>query len=391
MKELEQNIKKMYLYQILNGMVFVAPIFIIFVQENGLTLTQAIYLQAIFAFTVVLFEVPSGYFADLYGRRQSLVLGSSIEFLGLVGLCLSSDFWSFFISELFIGVGIAFLSGANMALVYDTLKELGRTDEYKEIWGNITFYNLMSVAFSSIVGGLIASLELRFTVYASLPFYFILIPLAYSLKEPKRTKVIVKKGYAKELWIMSKTLLRENKKLRWIIVYSAVIMGFNQTAFPFYQDYFRLSGLDIVYFGVVFASFQVVAGYSSKYAHKIESFIGDSYSLVMLTLLVSVSYLLMSQFIYLFSFTIIFLQQFIRGFRVIVVTDYINRIVDSEHRATILSIESFLGRFIYGLLLIIFGGVIKFYSMSVTLFLLGVLTFVFGGAVLLILKRNGIL
>ena len=56
--------------------------------------------------------------------------------------------------------------------------------------------------------------------------------------------------------------------------YLAVINIFTQVAFWLYQPYFKFSGMDIAYFGVFFASFQLVSGISSKYAHKIEKIFG---------------------------------------------------------------------------------------------------------------------
>ena len=61
-------------------------------------------------------------------------------------------------------------------------------------------------------------------------------------------------------------------------------------------------------FGIVFASFQIVAALTSKYAHILEERIGQRYSLIMLVVLLVMSYVLMSNFIFLFSFSFAFLQ-----------------------------------------------------------------------------------
>ncbi|QEN05927.1 hypothetical protein EW093_14900 [Thiospirochaeta perfilievii] len=73
-KKLKQNIKKFYLYKILMGMFFSVPILVLFWQENGLNLTEIMLLQSFFALLTVILEIPSGYFADIYGRKNTLLI-----------------------------------------------------------------------------------------------------------------------------------------------------------------------------------------------------------------------------------------------------------------------------------------------------------------------------
>ena len=219
----------------------------------------------------------------------------------------------------------------------------------------------------------------------------LLIPLSFSLKEPKRHKLILKRGYLIELLKILKFSLFKNKKIRWLIIYSAVIVGFNSAALWLYQPYFKLSGLDIAYFGIVFAAFNIVAAISSKYAHKIEEKIGPKYSLFMLVVLVGVSYFLMSNFVYLFSFSFAFLQQFVRGFSKPVITDYINKLISSDIRATVLSVQSLVGKLFYAAIIPFIGWFADVYSLTQALALLSITTFVAGFLILIILYKEKVL
>lgn len=184
------------------------------------------------------------------------------------------------------------------------------------------------------------------------------------MKEPKRQKIIFERGYIKELF-----------------------KSINQSALWFYQPYFTILGLDIAYFGIVFASFQIIAAFSSKYAHNLEEKIGEKYSLLMLIFLVGVSYFLMSSFIFLFSFSFCFIQQFVRGFQKIVVTDYINKLTKSNIRATILSVESLVGKLVYAFIIPIFGFLADFYSITQALAVIGITAF-FIGLIFLVYIKN---
>ena len=218
-----------------------------------------------------------------------------------------------------------------------------------------------------------------------------LIPLTLSMREPDMHKLIIEKGYTIELLKIVRVALIDNEKLRGIILYSGIVFAFNQSALWLYQPYFKLSGLDIAYFGFVFAGFQIVAALSSRYAYEVEHVLGQRYALSMLIFMIAASYFLMSNFVFLFSFSFCFLQQFVRGFRNTVITDYINGLAASEMRATILSTETFVGRLSYAAIIPLIGWIADVYTLVQALMVLGVSTLVCGIAIMIILRRHEVI
>ncbi|MCK5199466.1 MAG: MFS transporter [Spirochaetales bacterium] len=390
-QKLQKNIWKFYLYNMLTGMFFAVPVFVLFWQENGLNLTEIMLLQSIFALSTVILEVPTGYFADIHGRKSTMIIAGITGLLAISIYSIGHNFFQFLIAEIFFALSISFSSGTKSALVYDTLKELGKEKQYKKLWGNLLFYGMMSLAVSSIIGGFIGKINLRYTLYASIPFFALPVLITLSMKEPQRHKLVIQKGYTKELLNILKTTFIHNKKLRWIIIYSGVVYAFNQAALWLYQPYFILSGLDIAWFGFVFSSFQLVAAFTSKYAHKLEEKLGQKYSLAMLILLVAFSYFLMSNFVFLFSFSFCFIQQFVRGFKNAIVTDYINQLTVSEIRATVLSAQSFIGRLIYAIIIPFIGWVADVYTLVQALTILAVTTLTSGIVILIILRKDRVI
>ncbi len=387
-KKLESNIWKFYVFQIFRNFAFFLPIIVLFWQENGLSMTEIMLLQSVFALSNVLLEVPTGYFADVFGRKKSLVYSGFFLFFAGAAYAVGMKFYHFLIAEVLWAFGLSLISGSDSALMYDTLKDLKRENEYKKIWGHSVFLSLTAIAGANILGGFIGKIDFRWTFYAMLPFLALLIPLSLSMHEPKRHKLIFQRGYLWELFKIIKYSLIQNKKLRWFMLYAGIAYAFNQSALWFYQPYFSLSGLDIVHFGFVFASFQVVAAITSKYSYKIEEKLGEKYSLSMLIVLIGVSYLLMSNFVYLFSFTFAFLHQFVRGFSKVVITDYINKLTKSEIRATILSAKNMIGQLIYSIIIPFAGWIADAYSLLQALTVLGITTLVIGGIMLLVLHKS---
>jgi len=364
---------------------------VLFWQQNGLSLTEIMVLQSIFSVLVVLLEIPTGYFADLFGRKNSLIIGSIFSLLAIVTYAVGGNFFHFLIAEIFWAFNMSFISGSDSAFIFDSLKQGGREKKYKKIWGNSLFYGIITMALANIIGGFIGKTSYRLTFWAMIPFVLISIIIAYSFKEPARSKVIFKKGYLFELLQIIKKIFTGNNKLTWLIIYSAVVYSFNQSALWFYQPYLSISGLDVFYFGIVFASFQLVAALSSKYAHIIERKLGQRYSIFILFLLVGISYMLMSNFIFLFSFSFAFLHQFVRGFSKTVITDYINKLTSSDIRATVISTQNMIGRLIYALFIPFFGWIADVYSIINALTVIGVMVFILGGLAIIGLIKSKVI
>ena len=390
-KKLESNIWKFYLFQVLRSLPFFLPIIVLFWQDNGLNMAEIMLLQSIFAVTVVLLEIPTGYFADIFGRRRSLIYSGFFLFFAALTYGIGSTFSYFLIAEILWAFGNSLISGSDSALVYDTLKQLKRENSYKKVWGHSVFLMGIAIAFASITGGFIGEINFRWTFFAILPFLALLIPLAMSIHEPRRHKLIFKKGYMWELLRILKYSLLDNIKLRWLILYSGIISSFLLAALWLYQPYLSLSGLEIIHFGFIFASFQIVSGLASKYSHKIEEKLGARHSLIILTALLGAGYLLMSNFVYLFSFVFAFLPQFVRGFHKIVINDYINKLTTSDMRATILSANNMMGRLMYAIIAPFVGWIADVYSLLQAFTVLGITVLIIGTVFLFALYRNKVI
>ncbi|MFH1253499.1 MAG: MFS transporter [Candidatus Uhrbacteria bacterium] len=377
-EKLESNIWKFYLYEILYSLMFYTPIIVLFYQDNGLSLTQIMIIQSINSLVWILMEIPSGYFADVVGRKKSLMLTGIFATLSMLIFGLGSNFSLFLIASLFWALAGVFISGADSAFIYDTLKSLNKETLYKKVWGNTVFCYSLGVSAASIIGGLLGGLNFRYPFFAMLPFYLFLIPLALSFYEPKHYKTITTKNHLRVLLASIKLSLLQNKRIRQLIIYSAVIVSFIDIAYFLYQPYFKLSGLDVVYFGLVFAAFNLIQALSAKYSHLIEKKLGEKISLILLFVLTSLCYLFMGNVIFILSFIFAFLFQFVSGFSSVVISDYIHQETASNIRATILSTKSFVSHIFYALIAPIIGWLVDVYTLSQALTIIGIIVAVAG-------------
>jgi len=398
-KKLIKNIKKFYLMKVFMSFFFAVPILVLFRQDYGLSMTQIMLLQTAFSVAVVLLEVPSWYFADMFGRKKALILWSIFWFLGMWLYAIWYSFGVFVICEILFAIWVAAISGADSAFLFDTLTDLWREKEYKKIWWNSLFIFLWVSALAQLLWWFIAKfwlpfgfLEwvdlLRLTIIIWLPLTFISIPIAFSFYEPSQHKKVLWNNYLKDLFSVLRKEVWWNKKLLRMMVFFALLMTSFRSWLWFYQPYFQLIGIDIFYFGVIFAWFQLFSGISSKFANKIEKKIWLSYSLILNVLLVIASYFLMWSFVWTFSLIFCFLQQFVRWFHSVIVSDYVNHRVSSQYRATINSIQNLGGSLVYAILVPIFWWFADVYSLEQALIIVWITVSILLVPVLIILIRK---
>ena len=253
------------------------------------------------------------------------------------------------------------------------------------------FYAFLAIAVGGLIGGWIGSINLRWAWYIMIPTFALLIPIALSLREPQRHKKTIKKGYALELLKTLKNIFTNNLKLRWIIIYSAFILTFNQAAVWLYQPYMKITGLDIMYFGIAYAFFNTISAISSKYSDFFTKIIGAKKLLILFPLFIAISYFLMGNITIVAGFVFVFFQRVVCGMKGPIITNYINNLVSSDIRATVLSVESFIGRLGYAAVIPIVGWIADVYSVQQAFNVLGITTLLSSGVLVIVLSKQGLL
>jgi MFS family permease len=386
-RTLKSNIWKLQAIKALRWFLLIMPIIVLFFQENGLSMCEVFILQSVFSIAIVVFEVPSGYLADIIGRKVSIVAGCILAFAGFAAYSLSYGFWGFLIAELFLGFGSSFISGADSAMIYDTLLETGREDEYKKIEGRLMSVGNFSEGIAGLVGGFLALVSLRTPFYFEAAITFFSIPVAMSLVEPARHKLDNSEGSIKSILKIVKYSLHEHAEVKWLIIYSALVTVSTLTMVWFIQPYLKLVGLPLALFGAVWAGLQFSVGIFSFYAHKIELFVGRKATLVSLIVLTVIGYCLLSIFQSIWAIGFILIFYFVRGISYPVLKDYINRMITSDIRATVLSVTSLVRRLIFSIFGPVIGWISDLYSLSTALMLCGII-FLFWGCISLLLLHK---
>jgi len=159
-------------YGFLKNLRFFDAFFILFLVEKGLTFTEIGILYAVREILINVFEIPSGIFADTYGRKNSL-LGSLVLYIfSFFVFWLSSSFWPFLIAFVLYGIADAFRSGTHKAMIMDYLKIHNWESEKINYYGHTRACSQKGSALSALAAGV---LVFYYGTY-ELVFLFSIIP-----------------------------------------------------------------------------------------------------------------------------------------------------------------------------------------------------------------------
>jgi len=132
----------------------------IFLLDAGLSNLEAFAANAFFTAGMVVFEVPTGVVADTAGRRVSYLLGTvtlaASTLLYVLLWRIRAPFWQWAVVSILIGLGFTFFSGAVEAWLVDALKATGFTGELEAVFGRGQVFTGAATLGGSVAGGLIA-------------------------------------------------------------------------------------------------------------------------------------------------------------------------------------------------------------------------------------------
>ena len=368
MKKIESNVWKLYGIRGLRSFMLIMPVMVLFFEENGLSLRDIFVLQALFSLVLIILEVPTGYFADRFSRKASLVLGGVVSTLGWALYASTYSFWGFLGAEILLGIGMSFVSGADSAMLYDTLVSLDQEGEYQQMEGRNLSVGLFSEGVSSIIGGFLAVASLRLPLYLDVLSTLCIVPLALSLVEPSRRKATSGEGgsfrHMREAVMYA---LHGQREVKWLIGYSAVVSVSTLTMVWFIQPYLKTMQVSIRDFGFLWAGLLCVAAFSSWYAHQTERSFGRRAFLVCLVILPAIGYGMISAFWLQWSMMFLCCFFVTRGMLGPVLSNCVNVLVSSDIRATVLSVKNLIGRVVFAIVGPIAGWIGDVVSLRVAL------------------------
>jgi len=368
----KSNLVKLNFIAAIGSTQFQAVVATVFLLAKGFSLGQLMLLGSIYAIGTILSEVPTGIFSDRIGRKNSLITYLAISIPITVIVIVSNSLPLIAIMYFLFGIAASFNSGNDTAILYDTLKELDREDEFKKINGKQKWFSSWGGAIGGIAGGLIASLGLAYAWWVWVLALVFMLVIALTLEEPT---------IHSDSALNTSPLIHFKQSLKYtfrgdvsyFILYYVLIWLFFWMGYSLWQPYLQLSRLPVIYFGFVYAGASLIGGLASKQTHIIEKRIGTQVTLLIIPIILALAFILESRIILTFSFIFIGVHALASGVFRPAIDDYINSRVPSHSRATVLSTQNMLSSIAFMIASPLIGYFVDLYSLPVTLLLMAAL------------------
>lgn len=337
----ERNLRLLYAYWFLRDFQLWIPVWIVFLTlDRGFSLTQVTTAEGLFLVGVLLLEVPTGAVADRYGRSVSMALGAVVLGAAILIFAFTTSFPVLMASFLLWSVASALMSGADMALLYDTLKAAGREAQYEKLAGRGMAFTWSGVVFATLLGGPFAAVfNTQATMFLGAVTCLATGAVALSIWEPPHIKEGASQPYFQSIGAAFSEAWRA-VDVRIVIMLAGTAFAALEAVHYLIQPYLVNRDIEV---GVMFSLLQVpilLAGLGGALLAGRVSGRAGTKALLLGPIFGAVCYAVLAVSPGLTAYLALPLLIGVSSCVEPIATGYINRRIGSERRATVLSISS---------------------------------------------------
>ncbi len=339
---LARNLRLLQAFWFLREFQLWIPVWIVFLtEERGFSLTEVTGAEGLFLVGIVVLEVPTGAVADRYGRSLSMALGAFCYSLAVLTFAFANSFAVLMVSFMLWSVAHTLMSGADMALLFDTLKLGHRESEYERLAGRGGGLSWAGAGIATMLGGPVAAfVDTRFTIFFGAATCLVTAFVALALWEPPRNRddgphapyfSTIGKAFH-EMWSVP--------AVRAVVLLAGTATAALVAGNYLLQPYLLERGVPV---GIRFSLLQVpvfFAGFlGSFFASRIGLRVGANKALIGLPLIGVGAYLALSATPGLSGYAALPLLVALGSVVQPIAGGFVNRRISSERRATVLSIQ----------------------------------------------------
>lgn len=339
----ERNVRLYYVFKFLSEAWLLLPVWVAYLLlERDLSVGEMTLIEAPFWLAVALSEMPTGAVADRWGRRTSLILGAITTALAIFAFGLATTLPLILVSYLVWAIAWTFTSGADNALLYDSLKQLGREDEFERIAGRGAAVLAAGLVIATLAGGPVAAaIGLQETVFLSAATMGLVAATAALFREPPhRAEGEGPQSYLRGIRDAASTV-RARPPVATIIPLGAILMAGTVVLVVLSQPFLLSHGYEVGWeFSVLqlpFAATGIAGGLLAFQLLRRAGMPGTMGSVVAIVILAYAGAALWDS---VGSIAFLALIPLARSITQPVTMGYINHRVPSRQRATVLSLDS---------------------------------------------------
>ena len=376
----------MYLYEAALAFRMVDAVWVIFLLERGFSLAEVGTAEGVYHITSMLFEVPSGMAADLFGRKRTLILSGIVGMCSAVFMTLEGFRGFVYCGMIFSALSLNLASGTEEALIYDSLLEAGRESGYKKVWSNISLIARTASALSCLASPIAIMMGYRYTYYISVFLYLCTVIFVLPVREPAvterqklRTEKETGKRYREGLHELGRrwkqhigetvTFIRKNPKTMAKLFADAALGCPCYLIMMYLQEHLVNCGWPKSFIGIPLVVIPLAGALGTRIAAKNRSRL--SIALLLCGIISGIGTCLVGSNVLIVVLIGACVVRMCEGFSEITVSENVNREFSSDYRATLVSV----GSMCYSVLMVAASPVTGFlgdhYSVNAAFYLLG--------------------
>jgi MFS family permease len=342
--------------------MFFLPIYALYLQHDLFTALNVAIILSVRTFSGMLFEIPLGAFADLFGRKKTLMLSGFVSVIALIFLSIGGSILIFIIYAILLALARSLLNGTDTALLYDSLKIMRRETNFQKIISINNGAWQTGAAIGSLVGGVLAAVSLRLPVYYTFIPYTLAFIVTFFILEPPYKKEIHRNVFL-HMHNTAKLLVRNG--LLTLFFATILLFAFSEISFNFNSIFLNFKQIPLIYFGIVFA-LCFGLGFLSSFvsSHYLNKKFGDKKMLLVSIIMSPLMIVLATLSSGVTCIMFVILSSIFFNIRLPIIMDLYNKKTPSKNRATMLSCVSFgstLGMALYAPM---FGYMVDLYNIS---------------------------
>jgi MFS family permease len=382
--EIKKDVIIYYIFSFLLGFYIANGTTVLFIRELNFTYSQVFNIAAIYMLMFMLFEVPSGAFADLVGRKRSVAIGCLVLTIAAIVTGISNTYPQVLASFLLWALGFSCISGATEALLYDRINDEAT---YGKVLGKSMLFGLSGTIFAGIIGPYLFNIYFRYPYFFSaIPFFLAGIAILF-FYEAKNTNTYSLRNHLLQMKGAARTAF-SNKFIRWATFVLALVFAINYTMSNAYQPYLTSIGFTVTAFSIILPIMFLSEGFGGFSSSRIFSRIGETKSFLSVLIFLGLSIGLLGLYPNKISLSLLFFYTFIQGVGRPLLSIYSNRYISSHERATVVSVQSMFATIAAALPLFLFGFLTDKFGLHNLYIILGILILVLGGLLLVVKPKN---
>ncbi|SCW58480.1 Major Facilitator Superfamily protein [Ruminococcaceae bacterium YRB3002] len=339
----KSQLRKLYAFNALGNISIAGAAWVLLLVSQGYSLIQVGIAETVFHLVSITCEIPSGVFADVFGRKRSLMMSCLATILSALTRAYWDSFTGVLVSIAFSALSYNFFTGSDSALAYDTLAEADRTPDYDRYISNQTIIYRIANGAATLAAGIAVMIGNTMSQLLSVLIATVQFVVVLGLREnnviTSRRHISVAQRFRSTV-IESVSFMRGNRRAALLILRNCIVGAVDILLLFFLQARLPLAGVTDLLLGPLLFIMSMGGVIGARASSRVRKWkFGRLFALCLVMVVAG----------FMASFTSVPLVMTMGGFLAAFADDMIqiradielNNMIPSAQRATLISVSSF--------------------------------------------------